>query len=488
MSHNGEMEAMLATAPAGPGEPLVSVLCVEATASAQAALEEVVAQAASSAAALRALRKLHGTRLRVSPYTTVHVLRSFLMSQEAARTAAASGDSLARAQFFAVRVPAAAAAAATAEARAGDGDTVVEIGAEAEETLVVLHDSTTLHEVLGCDGVLQLPAELSSSAGAAAAESETTLVLLYTRERVYGDMIDACIFGFCAAIGGWIASMCIRETVKTVNEQKQARKEKKARKEQEQQQQQQQQQQQSYYQSQPQPPPQQQQWPNGGPSPLPPPGVQQGGYLQGMPPFQQPYYQGPASPNLCGAPPQPQLQQQQPVNGYPVNQPSTYTYYPSPPPARTAEASASPLAEGSSPHGLPPPQYPSSINEDHKSDEDDPVKKKKEEGGLTFKADPDRANEVPTLGSPTERNTPPPAVRIENPSCPSTKAAAADDHASSGGGGSAAATQRMETQPQYGSLKVNDDAPGWSWSPINTAGEEAIWSPASGQGDAPKKP
>ncbi|KPA79501.1 hypothetical protein ABB37_05328 [Leptomonas pyrrhocoris] len=307
MSESREMEEMLAGAPAGPEEALVSVLCVEATASTQEALERAVqagtadggrhaCAAASSESALRALHKLCGTRLRVPPSTTVHTLRGFLAAQEAAsstasadewwwRARARSTDSLADALFFAVRAPAPAAAASAGAERVGGACTVAEAAAEESETLVALHPHTTLHEVVSAGGVLQLPAKLPAA-------PETTLLLLYARERYFGDMDggDFLCIGLCAALIACCVALCVSQAASAAKEKRQQQKYDE--------QQQAQQQQTQYYQDQQQ---------------------QQGAYQNYG--NNQPYYEGQQGPvNGYGAPPQ------QPATGYPVAQPAYYNY------------------------------------------------------------------------------------------------------------------------------------------------------------------
>jgi type II secretory pathway pseudopilin PulG len=486
------MEAMLADAPAGPAEALISVLCVEATPKAQETLERAMQSSSSSspAVALQTLRQMPGTRLRVSPYTTVHVLRGFLSSQEAGPTSSAAGGrasnekngasrgALANAQFFAVRAP-------------DSADVVQGEGEKDDETLVALPDSATLQEVLSCGHALQLPAEATE---AGTAPPEMTLVLLYARESQYGDLLDECIhaliFGFCASIGAWLARMCIRKTTETVHKQKQKMNEKAQQEQQKQREQQQFQQQQQQQQR------QQQQQQNFDPS-LPPPVPGYGPNCPpGMPPPQQPpYFQGPASPNGYGAPPSPYLppppsHQQQPANGYPIIQPPVYAYNAAPPPACTApEASslpcpppaAAPCSPGStsSPHGLPPAKYPFSISECRKEDEHN------NKGGLTLIAEPAApGNAAPRFDSPPCKTAATEASDFDNPSCHPPKLPEANTGNSGGiGGGDGSAGRHVEVPPQYGSLRANDDAPAWSWSPINTTGESAKWSPASAQAD-----
>jgi hypothetical protein len=285
------MEAMLADAPAGPAEALISVLCVEATPKAQETLERAMQSSSSSspAVALQTLRQMPGTRLRVSPYTTVHVLRGFLSSQEAGPTSSAAGGrasnekngasrgALANAQFFAVRAP-------------DSADVVQGEGEKDDETLVALPDSATLQEVLSCGHALQLPAEATE---AGTAPPEMTLVLLYARESQYGDMDggDILCIGLCAALCACCVACCVSQAASAASERKQQQQQQKY-----QEQQQHVQQQPPYYNNQ----------------------NQQGEYQNNYNNNQN-YYQGQAgAPNSYGTPP--------PASGYPVAQPGYYNY------------------------------------------------------------------------------------------------------------------------------------------------------------------
>ncbi|CAJ1026373.1 hypothetical protein, conserved [Leishmania lindenbergi] len=289
MTNRGEMESMLLSAPMGvASESLVSILCIEATYKTQQALNNALSVDAARndgdngvAVATEVLRKLPGTKLCVSPYTTIHSIRSFLQEQEAMASSSSSGragsdteqqsnsKSLANAHFFAILRPPASSE-----------------DAKANETFLPLQNTSSLQDVLASALVLRCADDANVDV------TEQTLPLVYMRECQYGfDGGDFLLCALCAGLCACCIGLCASGVATTAAESRR-------RKEQKQQNQQQQYSAQQY--------PAQQYYGN---TLAPPP--YQGNY-QGNAPGGQPY--------SYGAPPQ------QYQGNYPTAQPAYYNY------------------------------------------------------------------------------------------------------------------------------------------------------------------
>ncbi|KAI5690252.1 hypothetical protein MNV84_04412 [Leishmania braziliensis] len=203
MTNRGEMESMLLSAPMGvASESLVSILCIEATYKTQQALNNALSVDAARndgdngvAVATEVLRKLPGTKLCVSPYTTIHSIRSFLQEQEAMASSSSSGragsdtrrqpnsKSLANAHFFAILRPPASSE-----------------DAKANETFLPLQNTSSLQDVLASALVLRCADDANVDV------TEQTLPLVYMRECQYG--FDAGDFLLCALCAG-LCACCV---------------------------------------------------------------------------------------------------------------------------------------------------------------------------------------------------------------------------------------------------------------------------------------
>ncbi|CAJ1039614.1 hypothetical protein Q4I32_000559 [Leishmania shawi] len=206
MTNRGEMESMLLSAPMGvASESLVSILCIEATYKTQQALNNALSVDAARndgdngvAVATEVLRKLPGTKLCVSPYTTIHSIRSFLQQQEAMASSSSSGragsdtrrqpnsKSLANAHFFAILRPPASSE-----------------DAKANETFLPLQNTSSLQDVLASALVLRCADDANVDV------TEQTLPLVYMRECQYGlSASDFLLCALCAGLCGCCIGLC----------------------------------------------------------------------------------------------------------------------------------------------------------------------------------------------------------------------------------------------------------------------------------------
>ncbi|KAG5502811.1 hypothetical protein JKF63_04579 [Porcisia hertigi] len=204
MADRSEMESMLLSAPIGDvSGSLVSVLCVEATKKTQKVIDEALSAGDDhgnrSSAAAGALCRLPGTQLRISPYTTIDTIRSFLQEQETGASLSledhfAGADatqlkkkknnkSLANAHFFAVGMPSSSS--------------------EVAEAFLPLQNTTTLHDVMVSGHTLRLSDVANADA------SEQTVLLVYTSESEYGvDGEDLLLCAICAACCACLVGLC----------------------------------------------------------------------------------------------------------------------------------------------------------------------------------------------------------------------------------------------------------------------------------------